>query len=86
MIQKIKDWFGKRKREAKQKRMIEICVYAERYANVVVKGLSKEMRLSGKQATDIARVIFTAIVNAMDDMRSPYVARHTPYDEPEKGQ
>lgn len=30
MIQKIKDWFGKRKREAKQKRMIEIAVYAEK--------------------------------------------------------
>lgn len=86
MIQKIKDWFGKRKREAKQKRMIEIAVYAEKYADVVVKGLSKEMRLSGKQATDIARVIFTAIINATDGMCSPYVARHTPYDEPEKGQ
>lgn len=30
MIQKIKEWFGKLKREAKQKRMIEIAVYAEK--------------------------------------------------------
>jgi len=86
MIQKIKDWFGKRKREAKQKRLVEIAVYAEKYADVVVKQQSKEMRFSGKQATDVARVIFTAIVNATDGMCSPYVARHTPYDEPEKGQ